>query len=101
MFNRDTNMKPLIIGVSQHIENINKLIEKTATTEENVLVLGEKGVGKDLVVQNLYHRSKRVGKPFVKINCAQNYTIGNSCIQSGSIEGKFLPFKTIYLQTFE
>jgi len=63
-------MEPSIIGVSQYIENIKILINQIAKTEENVLVLGEKGVGKDLVVQNLYHRSKRVGKPFVKINCA-------------------------------
>jgi hypothetical protein len=60
-------MEPSIIGISQHIENIKILINQIAKTEENVLVLGEKGVGKDLVVQNLYHRSKRVGKPFVKI----------------------------------
>ncbi len=63
-------MGPSIIGVSQHIENIKKLIHQIAKTEENVLVLGEKGVGKDLIAQNLYFRSKRVGKPFVKINCA-------------------------------
>ena len=63
-------MIPSIIGLSQNIEHIKKLIDQVAKTEENVLVLGEKGVGKDLVAQNLYHRSKRVGKPFVKINCA-------------------------------
>jgi two-component system response regulator AtoC len=27
-------------------------------------------VGKDLVVQNLYHESNRIGKPFIKVNCA-------------------------------
>jgi len=59
-----------IIGLSQNIENIKRSIAQIAKTEENVLVIGEKGVGKDLVAQNLYHRSKRVGKPFVKINCA-------------------------------
>ena len=59
-----------IIGLSQNIENIKRSIEQIAKTEENVLIIGEKGVGKDLVAQNLYHRSKRVGKPFVKINCA-------------------------------
>ena len=63
-------MVPSIIGLSQNIENIKKSIDQIAKTEENVLVIGEKGVGKDLVVQNLYHRSKRVGEPFVKINCA-------------------------------
>ena len=62
-------MIPSIIGKSQHIENIKKLIQNIAEKEENVLVLGERGVGKDLVAQNLYLKSKRVGKPFVKINC--------------------------------
>jgi DNA-binding NtrC family response regulator len=64
-------MVPSIIGISQHIENIKKLIHQIAKTEENVLVFGERGVGKDLITQNLYLRSKRVGKPFVKINCAR------------------------------
>ena len=63
-------MVPSIIGTSQHIENIKKLIHQIAKTEENALIIGEMGVGKDLVAQNLYLRSKRVGKPFVKINCA-------------------------------
>ena len=63
-------MVPSIIGISQHIENIKKLINQIAKTEENVLVSGERGVGKDLIAQNLYLRSKRVGKPFLKINCA-------------------------------
>ena len=63
-------MVPIIIGGSQHIENIKKLIHQIVKTEENVLIFGERGVGKDLIAQNLYLRSKRVGKPFVKINCA-------------------------------
>jgi len=63
-------MAPSIVGESQHIENIKKLIHQIAETEENVLISGERGVGKDLVAQNLYLRSKRVGKPFVKINCS-------------------------------
>jgi len=63
-------MVPSIIGASQHIENIQKLIYQIAKTEENVLIIGERGVGKDLIAQNLYLRSERVGKPFVKINCA-------------------------------
>jgi two-component system response regulator AtoC len=63
-------MAPSIIGISQHIENIKKLIHQIVKTEKNVLIIGESGVGKDLIAQNLYLRSKRVGKPFVKINCA-------------------------------
>ena len=63
-------MAPSIVGASQHIKNIKKLIHQISKTEENVLISGESGVGKDLVAQNLYLRSKRVGKPFVKINCS-------------------------------
>ena len=59
-----------IIGESLCIKNIRALISKVAKTGENILISGETGVGKDLVVQNLYHQSNRVGKPFVKLNCA-------------------------------
>jgi DNA-binding NtrC family response regulator len=86
-------MAPSIIGVSKHIENIKILINKIAKTEENVLVLGEKGVGKDLVVQNLYHRSKRVGKPFVKINCA--------LVAGTSLESEIFGYEPTTLSDFQ
>lgn len=63
-------MVPPIIGESQNIKNIKTLIDKVAKTGENILICGETGVGKDLVAQSLYHQSNRVGKPFVKLNCA-------------------------------
>jgi two-component system response regulator AtoC len=63
-------MVPPIIGESPVIQNIKTLIGKVAKTGENILICGETGVGKDLVAQNLYHQSNRVGKPFVKLNCA-------------------------------
>jgi transcriptional regulator with PAS, ATPase and Fis domain len=59
-----------LIGVSQNIRKIKQLISKIADTEVNTLVCGETGVGKELVVQNLYQKSNRVGKPFIKVNCA-------------------------------
>jgi DNA-binding NtrC family response regulator len=63
-------MVPPIIGKSRAIGNIKTLISKVAPTGENILICGETGVGKDLVAQSLYHQSKRVGKPIVKVNCA-------------------------------
>jgi transcriptional regulator with GAF, ATPase, and Fis domain len=63
-------MEPVIIGVSQNIERIRKLVERVADTRMNIIVCGETGVGKELVVQSLYMKSDRVGKPFVKVNCA-------------------------------
>ena len=63
-------MVPPIIGESREIRNIKTLIGKVAKTGEKVLICGETGVGKDLVAQNLYHQSNRVGKPFAKLSCA-------------------------------
>ena len=63
-------MEPIIIGVSKNIHRIKELIGQVADTGLNTVVYGETGVGKELVVQNLYQKSNRVGKPFVKVNCA-------------------------------
>ena len=63
-------MKSTIIGVSKNIRRIKELIGQVADTGLNTVVYGETGVGKELVVQNLYQKSNRVGKPFVKVNCA-------------------------------
>ena len=63
-------MKPIIVGVSKNINRIKELIDQVADTGLNTIVYGETGVGKELVVQNLYQKSTRMGKPFVKVNCA-------------------------------
>ena len=63
-------MKPVIIGVSKNIHRIKELIGQVADTGLNTVVYGETGVGKELVVQSLYQKSNRNGKPFVKVNCA-------------------------------
>jgi two-component system response regulator AtoC len=63
-------METELIGVSQNIERIKKRIEQVADTDLNILVCGETGVGKEVVVRSLYQKSKRLGKPFVKVNCA-------------------------------
>ncbi|MBW2430467.1 MAG: sigma-54-dependent Fis family transcriptional regulator, partial [Deltaproteobacteria bacterium] len=63
-------MEPTIIGVSKNIQRIKELIDQVADTGLNTVVYGETGVGKELVVQNLYQKSNRIGKPFVKVNCA-------------------------------
>ncbi|MGD9302139.1 MAG: sigma-54 dependent transcriptional regulator, partial [Desulfobacterales bacterium] len=63
-------MKPIIVGVSKNINRIKELIYQVADTGLNTIVEGETGVGKELVVQSLYQKSNRLGKPFVKVNCA-------------------------------
>jgi transcriptional regulator with PAS, ATPase and Fis domain len=63
-------MVPQLIGTSQYIESIRELIEHVANTGLNVIIAGESGVGKEVVAQNLYHKSNRRNKPFIKVNCA-------------------------------
>ena len=57
-------------GASDNIRRIRALIDQVADTGLNTIVCGETGVGKELVVQSLYQKSDRTGKPFVKVNCA-------------------------------
>jgi len=59
-----------LVGVSQNIRRIRELIGQGAETGFNVIVCGETGVGKELVVANLYQSSNRLGQPFIKVNCA-------------------------------
>ncbi len=59
-----------LIGKSNSIERIKELIDHIADTGLNVVIAGESGVGKEVVAQNLYHKSRRKNKPFVKVNCA-------------------------------
>jgi two-component system response regulator AtoC len=63
-------MIPPLIGTSKSIERIRELIDHTADTGLNVLITGESGVGKEVVAQNLYGKSQRKDKPFIKVNCA-------------------------------
>lgn len=69
--NKDGLSKGLsIIGASENIARIKELINQVADSGLNTVVSGETGVGKELVVQNLYESSDRRGKPFIKVNCA-------------------------------
>lgn len=61
---------PPIIGVSRNIQRVRDLIRHVANTGLNTVIFGESGVGKEVVAQNLYQNSPRLGKPFIKINCA-------------------------------
>jgi transcriptional regulator with GAF, ATPase, and Fis domain len=63
-------MEVELIGISENINRIRQLIDQVADTDLNIVVVGETGVGKEVVVRSLYQKSKRLGKPFVKVNCA-------------------------------
>jgi anaerobic nitric oxide reductase transcription regulator len=54
-------MEVELIGISENIIQITKLINQVADADLNIVVCGETGVGKEVVVRSLYQQSKRAG----------------------------------------
>jgi two-component system nitrogen regulation response regulator GlnG len=59
-----------IIGNSAVMREVYKTIGKVAPSDITVLIEGESGTGKELVARAIHFNSRRIGKPFVAINCA-------------------------------
>ena len=58
-----------LVGDSEPMLKVYRLIEKVARTNSTVLVSGESGTGKELVAQAIHYASPRRDKPFITINC--------------------------------
>jgi len=52
------------------MQQLNKAIMQAAPTKASVLILGESGVGKELVAEVIHSLSGRKNKPFIKVHCA-------------------------------
>jgi DNA-binding NtrC family response regulator len=63
---RSTNQ---IIGQSEAMIDVFKLIGRVSNTETTVLIIGESGTGKELVARAIHENSYRRDKPFLAINC--------------------------------
>jgi PAS domain S-box-containing protein len=59
-----------IVGKSPALKHMLAQVEAVAATPANVLVLGESGVGKELVARAIHARSPRANAALVKVNCA-------------------------------
>lgn len=59
-----------IVGRSHAMQEACKLIGRYAAQDVNVLILGESGVGKELVARALYQHSRRANQTFLALNCA-------------------------------
>jgi two-component system nitrogen regulation response regulator GlnG len=59
-----------IVGRSEPMQQVFKLIGQVATSDATVLITGESGTGKELVARAIYHHSNRNQQPFLTVNCA-------------------------------
>ncbi|MBA2652191.1 MAG: sigma-54-dependent Fis family transcriptional regulator [Tatlockia sp.] len=66
---RRTPLFRSLVGNSDSIRQVRKLIAQVANTEASVLILGESGTGKEVVARNIHALSHRAGKLFIPINC--------------------------------
>ncbi len=59
-----------LVGRSPAMRALYEQIEDVAQSEATVLLLGETGVGKELVAEAIHHASRRKSGPLVKVNCS-------------------------------
>jgi len=62
------NISETIIGSSKPMQLVMSLVERTAPTDANVLILGENGTGKELVARELHRQSSRADKIFLTVD---------------------------------
>ncbi|MBN2645909.1 MAG: sigma-54-dependent Fis family transcriptional regulator [Desulfuromonadaceae bacterium] len=59
-----------IIGASQPMQEVYKLLGRVSNSDITVLITGESGTGKELIARAIHQNSHRLGHPFVALNCA-------------------------------
>jgi nitrogen regulation protein NR(I) len=59
-----------IVGRSEPMQQVFKLIGQVAASDATALITGESGTGKELIARAIYHHSHRNDQPFLAVNCA-------------------------------
>ena len=59
-----------LIGESAAMQQVYELIDNVAQSEAPVMIQGQSGTGKELVARAIHESGPRLGKPFIKVNCA-------------------------------
>ncbi len=78
-----------LIGTSQKMSRVYRLVEKVSHHNYPVLVLGESGTGKELVARSIHFLGDRRNKPFVPVDCS---ALAPTLIESelfGYVKGAF------------
>lgn len=82
-----------LIGKSKAMENVMQVLKKVARTDANILVIGENGTGKELIVKEIHTNSRRADEVFISIDLG---SISESLFESemfGHIKGAFTDAK--------
>jgi two-component system response regulator HydG len=74
-----------LLGDSEAMQEVFRLIERVGPTEAGVLLTGESGSGKELAAQSIHDRSARRRGPFLAINCG--------AIPAGLIEAELFGYE--------
>jgi len=78
-----------IIGTSEEMVRVFKMVDRVADSEATILIQGESGTGKELVAREIHYRSRKAQGPFVSINCG---AIPRDLLESnlfGHVKGSF------------
>lgn len=90
-----------IIGQSEKMQEVFRLVEKVADCDSTILITGETGTGKGMVARAIHQNSKRKNKPFISINCG---AIPENLLESelfGHVRGAFTGATTSKQGKFE
>ncbi|MCB9481964.1 MAG: sigma 54-interacting transcriptional regulator [Desulfobacteraceae bacterium] len=91
----------IVIGQNSGLKEVMEMVSQVAPLESKVLILGETGVGKELIASSIHYNSKRRNKPFIRVNCG---AIPESLIDSelfGHEKGSFTGALTAKKGKFE
>ena len=89
------------VGKSPAIVKVFKQVEQVSKTDATVLILGETGVGKELVARSIHQNSSRNQKPFIRVQCS---ALPETLISSelfGHEKGAFTGATTRHIGRFE
>ena len=78
-----------IVGRSPALVRVLQQIDLVAQTDSSVLIQGESGTGKELIARAIHQRSRRAGKPLIRVSCA---SIPKELFESeffGHVKGSF------------
>ena len=59
-----------IVGSSEALHTVLRQVARVSPMDSTVLILGETGVGKELIARAIHKRSNRATRAFIRVNCA-------------------------------